>query len=127
MLFQLMLFGLYVMLKVSSWISKPFRARLKEKNMTMVIRTVDGCYGRTYTFNNGKITSKSGAVDNPDFAMIWSDPKIAAKVLMQASKGPQVIMTAMGKKKLTLAGDASAMQWFILTMDKMKNVYMKSK
>ena len=125
MIFRLILFGLYLLLKISALISSSFRARLKEKNFTMVIRTEDKRHGRTYMFSGGAVKTKSGIAVNPDFSMVWQDAAIGARTMFNAKNGPKSIMKAINNQTLKLEGDAAVLTWFVMTLDQMQNIYVK--
>ncbi len=125
MIFRFFLYGLYLLLKVSSWISSSFKKRLREKDMSLVIRTVDGRYSRSYTFSRGVVTSRSGSLKDPDFSMIWRDAQTGSRIMFQAKNGPNPIMKAINNKDLLLEGDAAALTWFVLTLNQMAGIYLK--
>ena len=54
--FSVILFGLSQVLKFTARRHPAFAARLKEKNMTVQMRTADKTIGRWFTFKDGKIT-----------------------------------------------------------------------
>lgn len=124
--FKLMLFLMYMGLKCgmgfTALINKAFREKLKEKDFTMLIKTKDNKIGRSFTFKKGKISSKSGDYANPDLSLIWKDAATAMNTMKQAGD-PQKLMSATIDGSLSIAGDASIMMWFIMTINQMLSVY----
>ena len=59
MKFAAILFGLLQLLRFTAWRYPEFRERLKEKNFTAQLRTKDGSVARWYSFDHGKIRSRS--------------------------------------------------------------------
>ena len=60
MKFSLLLWGLQFLLKRTAKKSPEFKNKLKEKNYTVLIKTEDGKRGRSYTFKDGEIISRTG-------------------------------------------------------------------
>lgn len=118
MKFSLLLYALGVKLKSAIKKSADFKARVKEQNMTLQIRTEDGKKGRYYIFKDGEITSMKGVTANPDVALVWCDAKTAFAVM---SKGDQeTSMKALTEGKLKLEGDGGKALWFTETVKQMK-------
>ena len=125
MKFQALLFGLFILLKTSSKISPAFRKRLKERDLSMTIKTADGRNSRSYAFSNGSVSSNRGGLAQPDFSMIWSNAEVGAATMIKAKNGPSPIMKAVNNGDLKLEGDAAALTWFVMTLDKLKDIYLK--
>ena len=78
--FSLILFGLAQLLKFTAKRHPAFAARLKEKNVTVQMRTADKKTGRWFRFENGKITSRAGIHQKPDVTIAFKNEKIAAEL-----------------------------------------------
>ena len=94
-----------------------FKARLKKRDYTVVIRTADFKIGRYYTFIDGNLISKKGSHKSPDVEMVWDDAVFAFNTL---SKNDDIlIMQALGKSKLKLLGNLDYFYWFSGTLEQM--------
>ncbi|MBU0991607.1 MAG: hypothetical protein KJ737_03845 [Proteobacteria bacterium] len=124
--FGIVLYIMYAMMKwgtgFTALINKDFKKLLKKKNFTTLIITKDGKYGRSFTFNNGKITSKTGVNQNADLKVIWKDGQTAIKT-MKKGGDQQVLMDAIVDGDLLFEGSAAVMMRFILIMTQMMEVY----
>ncbi len=60
MKFSLILYGLLYFMRLAALFYPSYRKRLKEKNFTAQLKTMDETIGRYYTFKDGKILSGRG-------------------------------------------------------------------
>jgi hypothetical protein len=92
-----------------------FRARVKKRDYTLVIRTADRRYGRYFTFTGGQILSKRGPHPNPTVEMVWTDVPTAFRALASGEK--KAVVQALGTSKLKIEGNLDYFFWFGDTMD----------
>ena len=76
------LFAFYLYIKLTDWRHPAFKARLKEKDLTVQIKVLDNSAGRYFTFQKGKVTSKSGIHPKPEVTMGFSDAALGARLLL---------------------------------------------
>ena len=116
MRFSLLLFLLSIKLKSASKKKPNFIKKLKQKNITGLIKTADNKKARTFVTNNGKLDSKRGVVDSFDFALVWSDAATAFRVM--ASGSTEVFVDSIAQNKLRIEGNGMHALWFLqLTQD----------
>ncbi len=82
MLFKIILWGLSWMFRVSGWRYPAFRARLRERNLVVQIRSEDGKSGRYIIFDNGRVRSGAGLHDAPTVSLVFKTAKVGARLLM---------------------------------------------
>ncbi len=82
MLFKIILWGLSWMFRVSGWRYPAFRARLRERNIVVQIRSEDGKSGRYIIFEDGRVRSGAGLHDAPTVSLVFKTAKIGARLLM---------------------------------------------
>ena len=116
MKFSLLLFLLARKLYSASKKKPNFIKKLKQKNITGLIKTEDNKRARTFVTNNGKLDSKRGIVDSYDFALVWSDAATAFRVM--ASGSTEVFTESITQNKLRIEGNGMSALWFLqLTQD----------
>ena len=119
---QLFAFALY--LKLTAWRHPSFKARLKEKDLTVQIKVLDNSLGRYFIFHEGKIISKGGIYPKPDVTMGFSDAALGARLLLPWRN--QMEQTdAMKQFRLTLEGPDELTYWFMETLSLTLNAGIK--
>ncbi|MGE5540595.1 MAG: molybdopterin-dependent oxidoreductase [Gemmatimonas sp.] len=113
--FSLILFGLAQLLKIQARRYPAFAARLKEKNVTVQMRTADRKTGRWFKFENGKLTSRAGIHAKPDVTISFKDERIAAELLMPPLDMQNQI-DAIKDFKLQMDGPEELSSWFTQTV-----------
>ena len=111
---SLILLGLSILLKFTAWRYPAFRKRLKEKNFTAQIKTWDNGVGRSYTFRDGKTTSRSGVDPNADICMSFKTEALGTQLLMPPINWLDQI-NALKDFKLKMEGDDGLANWFAQT------------
>jgi len=109
MKFKLLLFLLSVKLKSASKKNPAFIRYIKDKTLKAQIKTADNSQGRLYIFNKGKVTSDPG-VHEADFAMVWSEPETAFKVMTSGNE--EASLAALTERKLVVEGNYKDFAWF---------------
>ncbi|MDA0786833.1 MAG: molybdopterin-dependent oxidoreductase, partial [Proteobacteria bacterium] len=82
MKFKIILWGLSWMFRVAGWRYPAFRARLRERNLVVQIRSEDGTSGRYIIFENGRVRSGAGLHNAPGVSLVFKTAKIGARLLM---------------------------------------------
>ena len=111
MRFTALLFILYNVLKLASKINPAFKSYISTiHQVKIMIKTADGKRGRLFIFDQGTVSSESGANHPYDAAIVWSDAATGFKVMASKSDAEQFKAAAAGKMKLD--GMAFFAQWF---------------
>ena len=113
--FSAILFGLAQLLKFTAKRHPAFALRLKEKNVTVQMRTADKTAGRWFAFHNGKITSRAGIHPKPDVTLAFKNEAIAAELLMPPLDMQNQI-DAIKDFKLQMEGPDELSCWFTQTV-----------
>jgi len=82
MKFYLILFGMYLLFRFAYWRNAEFRARVKNKNLKVQIRTQDAKHGRLFIFKGGHVRSKAGVHSSAEFSLVFKTKAIATRLLM---------------------------------------------
>jgi trimethylamine-N-oxide reductase (cytochrome c) len=135
--FSIILFGLEILIRLTAMMRTSFKKRLKEKNFTAQIKIQDNSQGRSFTFRNGKVTSKSGVCSNPDVCMSFRSVDLAVKLLIpphvrtifrildlgaklfMPTRDPLSMINAMKNFQLGLEGPDELTMWFWETLNQM--------
>jgi molybdopterin guanine dinucleotide-containing S/N-oxide reductase-like protein len=115
MKFAFILFGLRQLLRLTAWRFPVFRARLKERDFTAQIKTLDNAVGRSFTFKGGRLTSSAGVHANPDITLAFKTAAIAAKLLMPPINWLDQI-NAQKDFMLSVDGPEDLSLWFAQTL-----------
>lgn len=116
--FSTLLLGLEKMMKFTAMKHSSFKKRLEEKNFTAQIKIADNSLGRYYTFNQGKIKSRSGIHPHPDISMVIRDVALAVKLLRPPWNHLSRI-NAMKNFQLAMEGPDELTIWFLETISLM--------
>ena len=112
---SLLLFGLSWLLRLTALRHAAFRARLKEKNFTAQMKTMDGSSGRYFTFKDGKISSGSGLHPNPDMWIGFKSAALGADLLTPPIDYQNQI-DAIKNFNLLMEGPDELTSWFSETV-----------
>ncbi len=112
---SLLLFGLSWLLRLTALRHAAFRARLKEKNFTAQMKTMDGSLGRYFTFKDGKISSGSGLHPNPDMWIGFKSAALGADLLTPPIDYQNQI-DAIKNFNLLMEGPDELTSWFSETV-----------
>ncbi len=80
--FSVILYGMLKMLRHKARSYPKFAARLKEKNFTAQIKTFNDSMGRHFTFDHGKIASRSGIHPSPTITISVASADLAARLFV---------------------------------------------
>ncbi len=121
MRFAIILFGLSLLMRITAMWYPAYRARLKERDCTCQIKTMDGTVGRWFTFSGGKITSGSGIHPNPDMTLAFKSANLAAR-LMTPPVNYQQQIDAQKNFELAVEGPEDLVYWFAQTIMKTQTI-----
>jgi len=107
---SILLFGLYVRLRIAVITDKAFRSYIGNIYLRVLIKTADDKRGRLLIFDKGKIRSRKGALHESDVALVWSDPLTAFRVMI--SMNEEAMFNAAARGKVKIEGMAYFLQWF---------------
>lgn len=124
MKFSIILFGLYCVLKVTSFFYPSFRKRCKQRNLIAQIKIADDSRGRFFIFSGEKIRSNAGIHDSPDICMAFKDENIAVSLLMPPVNYQQQI-DAQKEFNLTMTGGDEDAYWFAQTIMLTQTIHWK--
>jgi trimethylamine-N-oxide reductase (cytochrome c) len=114
-MFQSLLFGIYLMMRIRRLVVPAFRRRLKEKRMTAQIKVRGDLFGRRFTFRNGKVSSKNGAGDDADVSMVFRDTRSAVQLMTDPANILKQI-NAMKNFVVDVEGEDDDAIWFMQTL-----------
>ena len=115
MKFKIILWGLSWMFRVSGWRYPAFRARLRERNLVVQIRSEDGKSGRYIIFEDGRVRSGAGLHDAPVVTLVFKTAKIGARLLMPPIDQLEQI-DALKNFLVRLEGPDDEALWFAQTV-----------
>jgi molybdopterin guanine dinucleotide-containing S/N-oxide reductase-like protein len=118
LLFQCMLFALFLAMKLKKMLKPSYGLRLMEKDLTAQIKIRGDRYGRSYVFKNGKVTSLAGVVSNPDVCMIFTSTAIAVRLMLSPRNYLKQI-NAMKNFQVDVEGNDASVFWFMQTLNKL--------
>jgi len=120
--------GLYRLFQFSACISSPFRQKLNEKEVILVMKSKDDRISRTFRFQDNRVRSKSGPSQDAICKLIWKTPERGAKIMIDIGMGkPRAIEKAIMKGDLMLEGDAVSIKWFLEVIGKVRSIYFRRK
>ncbi len=118
------LFGLNILFRYCAWKYSDFKAHLKEKSFTAVIRTKDGSVARWYRFGESGYVSGAGIKDSAEVVMTFKTAAIGAKLLMPPIDQLEQI-NALKDFVITLDGPEEEATWFTQTIMRTQTVGWK--
>lgn len=118
MKFKLLLFIISSKLKKAAKKNNLFKEYIQEKELKALIKTADDQEGRLYIFNRGEVYSLPG-IHEADFAMVWSDPETAFRVMTSGNE--EASLAALTERKLIVEGNYKDFAWFSKALSIMTN------
>jgi hypothetical protein len=124
----LMMYGYYLLFWYTSWKNETFKEKLAEKDLVLVMRSKDKAVARTYRFNGGRVRSCCGDDPGAQCRLVWMSAKDGAEVMADIAKGnPKALMKAVIDGRLMLEGDASAVSWYMASVNMLGKMYIRKK
>ena len=124
LMFSILLLGVKMLFWLTAIRFPFFKNRLKEKNLTVQIKLKDNSSGRYFTFQDGKVISKSGIHASPDVTMIFGSNRVAFDTLIPP-RDQLAIVNAMKSFQLGLDGPEELSSWWMETLSLMLNAGTK--
>lgn len=115
MKFKLLLF---ILLKKMQWAAKKnqaFKKFIKDKKLSVCIKTRDNKKGREFIFDDGKIKSRSGVSMDSAMSMVWCDADTGFKTM--SSPNEEAPVAALTEQKLVIQGSFKEFAWFSRSLD----------
>ncbi|WP_446830741.1 molybdopterin-dependent oxidoreductase [Candidatus Foliamicus sp.] len=125
MRFSIILFGMVQALRLVARLHPEFAQRLKERNLVAQFKLQDNSEGRWVQLDNGKVRSRKGIHEQPDFSIIFKNKAIAEEFLTPPFDQLVRIDAAKNFKLLVQGSDELAV-WFMITLNRMQTVRWKS-
>lgn len=124
MKFSILLYGIAIALRFTSWRYPTFKERLKERDLVVQIKLQDNSAGRYYQLKDGRLTSRSAIHPKPDVTMYFKNRRVAERVLTMPQDYAEIVhagknfqMGALGKDELVC--------WWMQTLGLMLSVGWK--
>lgn len=125
MRFSIILFGMVQALRLVARLYPEFATRLKERDLVAQFKLQDNSAGRWVQIDKGKVRSRKGLHEKPDFSIIFKNRAIAEEFLTPPFD--QLVRIDAAKNfKLVVEGSDQAAVWFMTTLNKMQRVRWKS-
>jgi molybdopterin guanine dinucleotide-containing S/N-oxide reductase-like protein len=121
---QLLLSGLYVALKASSFKFPAIKKQLGQHDAVIQIKLADESVARYYIIKGGKISSKKGLHQNPDVVMVFQDEETAVNVFTKPDDDLGRI-NAMKNFRMGVMGEQELLIWFMETLGMMRHQLWK--
>ncbi len=109
--FKIILWGLTQAIRLLAKKDRKFKLLIAERNFTASLYLRTENIGRTYTFKNGKISSKAGKNKNADMCMIYESSVDAMKVMVPW-RDYQEVIDLLKNFKMDATGDESVIVHF---------------
>ncbi len=111
MKFRLLLWALGLLMARASRNNPAFAQQLKDRDLVFQLQTLDGRIVRHFRVKNERITSKSGAVAEPAFAIAFKDAAFGYETL-QAKNKQLAFMQGIQDKTIQIKGNPALVIWF---------------
>lgn len=125
LMFKLLLYALYWLIRITALRSRRFRAKLKERDIAIVMRSKDVNIARTIRCSGGKIRSKKGHAEDAISCITWASPAVGLRTILKMIKGDsKALVNAVMKKDLIPEGDAAGIRWFLDIVSVLSKIYL---
>jgi hypothetical protein len=112
--FKWLLYALYLLIRLTGWRSAPLRDKLREKDLSIVMKSKDDTIARTIHCRGGKVRTQKGQATEVVSRIVWDTPEAGVRVMVKMIKGvPKALATAVIERDLHPQGDAGGIRWFI--------------
>jgi hypothetical protein len=110
MRFSILLFVLYVVLKIASLTNKAFKKYIGKTSARVLVKTADGERARMFHFNKGLLSSSTGGQQDFDVALVWENAATGFSVM--TSKKKDASFNAAAEGRMRVEGMSVYAQWF---------------
>ena len=121
---SILLYGVFIAIKVTSWIFPTFRQRLKEKNLVAQIKLQDNSIGRSYELKDGHISTSMGIHPNPDVSLWFKNRRVALNLLIPPQDYGDLTHAAKNFQ-MGATGNDELVVWWTQTLGMMQRVQWK--
>ena len=111
MKFRFLLWMMGLLMGKASRTNPAFQQQLGDKDLVFQLQTLDGKVARHFVVKNQRVTSKSGVVTEPAFAIAFKDAGYAFAT-MQAKNKQLAFMQGIQDKSIQLKGNPALVMWF---------------
>ncbi|MBX8470007.1 MULTISPECIES: SCP2 sterol-binding domain-containing protein [unclassified Pseudomonas] len=111
MKFRFLLWMLGLLMGKASRTNPAFQQQLGDKDLVFQLQTLDGKVARHFVVKDQRITSKSGVVAEPAFAIAFKDAAFGFAT-MQAKNKQLAFMQGIQDKSIQLKGNPALVMWF---------------
>ena len=111
MKFRFLLWAMGLLMARASRNNPAFAQQLKDKNLVFQLQTLDGKIARHFTVRDQRVTSKSGTVVEPAFAIAFKNAEYGYATL-QAKNKQLAFMQGIQDKHIQIKGNPALVVWF---------------
>ncbi|WP_415761069.1 helicase [Pseudomonas sp. CP4] len=111
MKFRFLLWMMGLLMAKASRTNPAFQQQLGDKDLVFQLQTLDGKVARHFVVKDQRITSKSGVVAEPAFAIAFKDAGYGFAT-MQAKNKQLAFMQGIQDKSIQLKGNPALVMWF---------------
>ena len=111
MKFRFLLWMLGLLMARASRTNPAFQQQLAGKELTFVLQTADGKVARHFLISGQRVSSASGVVADPGFAIIFKDAAYGFATL-QAKNKQLAFMQGIQDKHIQIKGNPALVMWF---------------
>ena len=111
MKFRFLLWMMGLLMGKASRTNPAFQQQLGDKDLVFQLQTLDGKVARHFVVKDQRITSKSGEVAEPAFAIAFKDAAFGFAT-MQAKNKQLAFMQGIQDKSIQLKGNPALVMWF---------------
>ena len=111
MKFRFLLWMLGLLMARASRNNPAFQQQLVGKELTFVLQTADGKVARHFVVSGQRVSSASGVIAEPGFAIIFKDAAYGFATL-QAKNKQLAFMQGIQDKDIQIKGNAGLVMWF---------------
>jgi ubiquinone biosynthesis protein UbiJ len=111
MKFRFLLWMLGLLMARASRKNPAFQQQLAGKELTFVLQTADGKVARHFVISGQRVSSASGVVAEPGFAIVFKDAAFGFATL-QAKNKQLAFMQGIQEKDIQVQGNAGLVMWF---------------
>jgi hypothetical protein len=111
MKFRFLLWMMGLLMGKASRTNPAFQQQLGDKDLVFQLQTLDGKVARHFVVKDQRITSKSGVVAEPAFAIGFKDAGYGFAT-MQAKNKQLAFMQGIQDKSIQLKGNPALVMWF---------------
>jgi trimethylamine-N-oxide reductase (cytochrome c) len=124
----IIMYGYYLLFRYTAFQKEPFRQKLKERDLVLVMGAKDKNVARVFIFNKGRVSSVAGDSRDAECRLIWATESDGVSVMLDIARGnPKALMKAVMSGKLLLEGDAMAVAWYMSAVNMLGKMYLKKK